>query len=175
MSKVELSGSCLCGSVAYELSGESTAFNHCHCERCRKATGTGHASNIILTVSSMRWTSGEDLLGRYEVPEAKRFATVFCQHCGSLMPRLSPDGRIAARAGGIARYGPRNTPGAANISRSPGRVVLPGRRSPELRALRAHVLSHPPRGALDTAASNVGYDGPERSRVRGRVRRAGRN
>ena len=95
MSDIDLTGSCLCGSVHYSLSGTATAFNHCHCQRCRKATGTGHATNILLKVASMDWTSGEELLARYHVPDAERFATVFCRNCGSLLPRLSPDGRFA--------------------------------------------------------------------------------
>lgn len=95
MSELNLSGSCLCGSVAYEISGDLLQFNHCHCERCRKASGTGHATNIIMKPSSVQWTAGENLLKRYKVPEAKRFAAVFCTHCGSLMPRVAPDESVA--------------------------------------------------------------------------------
>ena len=91
MSQLHLSGSCLCGSVSYEISGEPHQFWHCHCERCRKATGTGHATNIIIKADTVNWTAGEELLGHYEVPEAKRFATAFCTNCGSLMPRFTPN------------------------------------------------------------------------------------
>jgi hypothetical protein len=41
------------------------------------------------------WTAGDDLLKYYKVPDAKRFATVFCSVCGSLMPRVAPDMSIA--------------------------------------------------------------------------------
>jgi len=95
MSDVTLTGSCLCGSVSYEITGDAGQFWHCHCERCRKATGTGHASNILMTPSSVKWISGNDLLNYYKVPEAKRFATVFCNICGSLMPRVAPDESFA--------------------------------------------------------------------------------
>lgn len=95
MSEISLSGSCLCGSVHYEITGDDAKFYHCHCERCRKASGTGHMSNIILRPESVRFTAGEALLKRYKVPEAKRFATVFCSNCGSLMPRTSPEAGIA--------------------------------------------------------------------------------
>lgn len=89
MTQLSLSGSCLCGSVQYHLSGEQARFYHCHCERCRKATGTGHASNIILQGDAITWTAGESLLTRYKVPEAKRFAVVFCSVCGGNLPRVS--------------------------------------------------------------------------------------
>ena len=69
MDKMTFKGSCLCGSVKYELSGEPTRFYHCHCERCRRATGTGHASNIMVKVDNFTWLTGETLLKRYKVPE----------------------------------------------------------------------------------------------------------
>jgi len=94
MKKLSLAGSCLCGSVAYEISGDAVAFNHCHCQRCRKSTGTGHASNILLKSESVTWLAGEELLARYDVPEAERFAAVFCRNCGSPMPRVSPDRKL---------------------------------------------------------------------------------
>ena len=51
-----LKGSCLCGSVQYEMAGEAQRFYHCHCQRCRKATGTGHGSLILVTpATSITW------------------------------------------------------------------------------------------------------------------------
>ncbi len=86
-----LTGSCLCGAVRYEVTGEAQRFYHCHCRRCRKSTGTGHASNLLVTPhTAIRWLEGEDLLSHYKVPEAERFYTCFCQHCGSPMPRVFP-------------------------------------------------------------------------------------
>lgn len=91
MQNLHLTGSCLCGSVQYEIHGEADRFYHCHCQRCRKTTGTGHASNLLAKPeSSLTWISGEDLLRRYKVPEAERFYNCFCSQCGSPMPRLVP-------------------------------------------------------------------------------------
>jgi len=95
MSDVTLIGSCLCGSVSYEIKGDAGQFWHCHCKRCRKATGTGHASNILMAPTNVEWISGNELLNYYKVPDAKRFATVFCKMCGSLMPRVAPDESFA--------------------------------------------------------------------------------
>jgi len=87
-----LTGSCLCGSVQYEVTGEAQRFYHCHCQRCRKATGTGHGSLIQVTPqTSITWIKGEELLGRYKVPEAERFYNCFCQKCGGPMPRVVPE------------------------------------------------------------------------------------
>ncbi len=92
MTDTTVKGSCLCGSVQYEVSGQAKRFYHCHCQRCRKATGTGHASNLLVEpLNSLRWLQGEDLLARYKVPEAERFYNCFCQHCGAPMPRVVPE------------------------------------------------------------------------------------
>ncbi len=87
MTSTTLRGSCLCGSVQYEISGEPAKFYHCHCQRCRKATGTGHASNLLLKPGTIKWLQGEELIKLYKVPEAKRFTNCFCSNCGGRVPR----------------------------------------------------------------------------------------
>ena len=41
---------------------------HCHCSRCRKATGTGHASNLFLQPAALRWLSGEEHTRAFKAP-----------------------------------------------------------------------------------------------------------
>lgn len=91
MTQVDVPGSCLCGAVAYRISGHFERFYHCHCQRCRKASGTGHASNLLVTpLTSISWLRGEELLSSFKVPEAERFVNCFCTRCGSPMPRVVP-------------------------------------------------------------------------------------
>lgn len=91
MTQEKLTGSCLCGAVKYRIQGEGLVFYHCHCERCRKSSGTGHASNMrIGPHTSLEWLQGETLLKQYKVPEAARFYNNFCSQCGSPMPRVMP-------------------------------------------------------------------------------------
>ncbi|MDE2305060.1 MAG: GFA family protein [Gammaproteobacteria bacterium] len=87
MTLITLSGSCLCGAVKFEMTGEARRFYHCHCMRCRKATGTGHASNLFLQPGSLRWISGEEHLRSFKVPEAQRFTNQFCSICGARVAR----------------------------------------------------------------------------------------
>ncbi len=102
MSQSKFSGSCLCGGVQYEISGEVVRFSHCHCGRCRKATGTGHATNLILKSDQVTWLKGEELLRRFKVPEAERFSTCFCTQCGSPLPRVLPAlGMVLIPAGSL--------------------------------------------------------------------------
>lgn len=94
MTQTSLRGSCLCGAVKYEVTGEPRRFFHCHCSRCRKATGTGHASNLFLQPAVLTWLSGEEQVRAFKVPEAKRFTNSFCVTCGSRLPRQSKDSDI---------------------------------------------------------------------------------
>ena len=102
MTQTILSGSCLCGSVQYEISGEPAKFYHCHCKRCRKATGTGHASNLLVVPGAITWTTGEELIRSFKVPEAQRFTNVFCSSCGARLPRvINETGFIMIPAGSL--------------------------------------------------------------------------
>ncbi len=39
-------GSCLCGAVRFEITGETTKIGMCHCSKCRKVSGA--ASNPLI-------------------------------------------------------------------------------------------------------------------------------
>lgn len=95
MTSITLNGSCLCGAVHFQVRGEVSRFTHCHCSRCRKASGTGHATNLIMRQANVEWTQGGELVRRYKVPEAERFATRFCSECGSPLPRFVPSMAMA--------------------------------------------------------------------------------
>jgi hypothetical protein len=77
--------------VRYAVTGEPQRFYHCHCSRCRKVTGTAHASNLFLQPALLNWLSGEALVREFKVSEATRFANHFCATCGSRLPRQTKD------------------------------------------------------------------------------------
>ena len=102
MSQATVAGSCLCGAVRFEVTGVALRFYHCHCSRCRKASGTGHASNIAIRADSVRWLSGEELVAGYKIPEAERFSTRFCSRCGGPVPRIVQElGAVVIPAGSL--------------------------------------------------------------------------
>ena len=88
-----MKGSCLCGAVTYEVQPPFKLFQYCHCSRCRKFTGSAHASNLFVAPEQFSWLTGADRIGRYEPPEAKYFATCFCKCCGSSLPWEAQGGR----------------------------------------------------------------------------------
>lgn len=79
-------GSCLCGSVSFEIKAPLSAFRYCHCTRCRKASGSAHASNIFVPQGQFAWSAGEKLVNHFKLPGAKTFAVSFCNRCGSRVP-----------------------------------------------------------------------------------------
>lgn len=94
MGERSIQGSCLCGAVRYEITGEPGLFQYCHCSRCRKASGSAFGAGLFVAPASFRWLTGEDLVGRFELPEAKRYATSFCKICGSSLPWLTKNGAV---------------------------------------------------------------------------------
>ena len=93
-------GACLCGSVRFEVKGKINKFYFCHCLRCRRSTGSAHASNIFMKPKNIKWLTGEEKIKRYDLPEADRFSKQFCSDCGSLVPHVSRDGkRLSIPAG----------------------------------------------------------------------------
>lgn len=85
----ELRGSCLCGTVRFVVQGPVDAFYLCYCSRCRKASGSAHASNLFAPAANLRWVSGEDAIRRHELATARYFARCFCGTCGAPVPSVS--------------------------------------------------------------------------------------
>ena len=86
MAESMLRGSCLCGGVAYEMSPPFVFFHHCHCSRCQKSSGSAFGANILVKAAQFRWTRGDELVGRWELPEAQYYCTGWCTVCGSKLP-----------------------------------------------------------------------------------------
>ena len=76
-----LRGSCLCGTVQYEVEGEPRWMYQCHCAKCRAGTGASFATNIIVDADKFRIVAGKDTLREFE-SSPKKFR-YFCSGCGS--------------------------------------------------------------------------------------------
>lgn len=80
-------GSCLCGTVRYEVDGPMGRVGHCHCTMCRKQHGAAFATYGRVATADLRWT-GEEALVRYaSSPEVQRW---FCGRCGSSLVWARP-------------------------------------------------------------------------------------
>jgi len=80
-------GSCLCGTVRFEIEGDFESFYLCHCEYCRKDTGSAHAANLFSTKDQIKWVSGQENIRTFQLPKTKHMKS-FCSICGSALPSL---------------------------------------------------------------------------------------
>ena len=62
-----LTGSCLCGAVAYEADAPLERIVHCHCQTCRKTHGTAFSSVTAVPREKFRWIRGAGSAGRHRI------------------------------------------------------------------------------------------------------------
>ncbi len=88
-----LTGSCLCGDVAFEVDGPLEQIGHCHCSMCRKFNGAAFATIGVTAPEHFRWRRGEQQVAHYQ-SSATGWRN-FCPRCGSAVPACPPGGRLA--------------------------------------------------------------------------------
>lgn len=74
-------GSCLCGTVTFEVDGELAPPDACHCSRCRKLSGHYWASTDVPR-DAIR-ISGEEAIVWYRTSDQVRRG--FCPTCGATL------------------------------------------------------------------------------------------
>jgi|SRR5579884_476535 len=83
-------GSCLCGGVAFEITGPLQSPLNCHCSQCRKQHGAAFRSRVRVAASDFRWLHGENRVKFYE--SARGYQRGFCGDCGSpILNRAGPN------------------------------------------------------------------------------------
>ena len=94
-----LTGRCLCGSVRHEIRGQPVAMMYCHCEECRRATGSSLNTSIFVRRDDFRVVAGDNAVSFHESSPAN--LRHFCSRCGSPLFKHFPDppGLITVRAG----------------------------------------------------------------------------
>ena len=95
-----IEGTCLCGTLRYEIDGPLTSMMHCHCSMCRKQHGAAFATYVVAPVAGFRWIAGEDEVVRYQ--SSAQGTRAFCRRCGSVAPSALPSmGIVFAPAGNL--------------------------------------------------------------------------
>ncbi len=72
-------GGCLCGSVRFEADAVPDTFIICHCELCRRWTGSA-LLGVIVPNANLHWTGTEHIAERHSTGWGKR---AWCKVCGS--------------------------------------------------------------------------------------------
>lgn len=86
-------GSCLCGQIQFEVTGDFESFYLCHCQYCQKDTGSAHAANLFSSTAKLKWISGEDEVQTYQLAHTRHMKS-FCLKCGSAVPELQMEGKL---------------------------------------------------------------------------------
>lgn len=75
-------GQCLCGNVKYTISSAPIRMGQCHCDHCRRLSGTGHSSNAFFVKDTVH-IEGET--SRYDstADTGTIITRYFCPNCGS--------------------------------------------------------------------------------------------
>jgi len=93
MHHAAIQGSCLCGTVRYEVGGPLTLMMNCHCSMCRKHHGSAYATFVAAPLMTFRWHQGESNITQYRSSEhGMRFS---CRTCGSVTPVLMKEMDLA--------------------------------------------------------------------------------
>ncbi|NUB46634.1 GFA family protein [Fertoebacter nigrum] len=74
-------GHCLCGKTRFACDAAPLWQGHCHCESCRRATGSPFTSFLGVADGHWRWVGAEPAIYASS-PGVTRY---FCQGCGTPM------------------------------------------------------------------------------------------
>lgn len=83
MEPSDVTGSCLCGAVQFEIGLPTLACGHCHCSMCRRAHGAGYVTWVVVHQDRFRVTAGKDDVVAYR--SSDRLTRSFCGRCGASM------------------------------------------------------------------------------------------
>ena len=75
-------GGCLCGAVRYEAAAGPVMAAHCYCNDCRRASGTGHCTHVVVPEAGF---SLKGTVKGYDRPadSGNMVTRHFCSTCGS--------------------------------------------------------------------------------------------
>lgn len=80
--KKKYHGKCLCGEVTYVAVGPPVIVAQCHCEECRRLSGTGHTVGAMFSSNSVS-LSGKLSQFSYLSDNGSQVTKAFCVICGS--------------------------------------------------------------------------------------------
>lgn len=107
----DITGGCICENVRFTIKDEFSHFYFCHCEQCRKMTGSAHASNLFTQPQNITWQKGLESISRFDHPR-RSFTKVFCNQCGSGLPYVTSNGKKLIVPAGCLDSEPSKVPDA---------------------------------------------------------------
>ncbi len=108
-----IKGSCLCGGVQFELMQATGGFELCHCNRCRKVSGSAFIAGVGVNREDFRFVCGQELVRSYDAPildAPPAYRSSFCIRCGSPVPDPSATSEWFEIAAGLLDDDPQLRP-----------------------------------------------------------------
>ena len=99
----QLTGSCMCGAVRFEISAPLAGALYCHCTRCQRRTGSAFSVSALTQPGSFALTRGADVVRTYRPDGGGGWLKSFCSACGSQLFTTHPDDPelVAVRMGAL--------------------------------------------------------------------------
>jgi hypothetical protein len=96
-----VTGSCLCGTVRFEVTEPFVTAGYCHCKRCQRRSGTLWTLNGSVVASGLRIVAGADAVATWVPPDGRPKS--FCRHCGGHLYSGDPavDEQVGVRFGAL--------------------------------------------------------------------------
>ena len=85
-----LTGQCLCGAVKYECASAAGPAGYCHCDDCRRCTGSAFNISVRLDAAAFRIVSGQLKGFTKRGDSGGELTRHFCVNCGSPIYTSSP-------------------------------------------------------------------------------------
>ena len=99
----KLTGSCLCGAIAYTIDVPVTELRACHCLHCQKSSGAGGSVNAVIPSSAFTITRGAPKRYAALADSGRTLYRYFCGDCGSPIysQRANNTDMVVVRAGSL--------------------------------------------------------------------------
>jgi hypothetical protein len=110
-----IKGSCLCGGVAFQITGKIGPIGQCHCSKCRKVSGTDGNAVCYVKAENLAWLCGRELITSYLVANGGGWRSTFCSVCGSPLPHTDNGEKIYFVPAGLLDDDPGHRGYAAHI------------------------------------------------------------
>lgn len=103
-----IGGGCLCGAVRYETPAEPVFVCKCYCTTCRRESGAGHLTIVVVPAEGFALTGVTKTLTLKRENDAPPIPRTFCVECGTTVYSKSSPKHVNIRAGTIDGVFPLN-------------------------------------------------------------------
>ncbi|KAL1746744.1 Mss4-like protein [Schizophyllum fasciatum] len=83
-------GSCYCGALRYSYTGKPSVQGLCHCNDCRKISGSIFSTNLIFPTDAVTLTAGTPKTYTTAGGSGQPITSTLCGECGSTLWRETP-------------------------------------------------------------------------------------